>query len=149
MKHLNDTKESVLVSSANNLKCIKWCVDAAFAVHPDCKSHTGAMMTVGKGGVTNMSCKQKLKTRSSTTAALAAADNSVVMTLWTKSFLEVQGHIVNKNVLLQDNESAVSLEENGERSSSQRARNLNMFHFSLPTKSKERLSLLIVAPQMT
>ena len=51
MKHLNEMRESVLISSAKNLKCIKQCVDAAFAAHPDHKSHTGAMMTVGKGGV--------------------------------------------------------------------------------------------------
>jgi len=40
MKHSNGTKESVLVSSAKTPTVIKWCVDTAFAVHPDCKSHT-------------------------------------------------------------------------------------------------------------
>ena len=87
MKCLNGTKESVLILSTKNLKCIKWHADAAFAVHPDHGSHTGAMMTMGKGRVTNISRKQKLDTRSSTTAELAAADDVVVMTLWTLSFL--------------------------------------------------------------
>ena len=45
VKCSNGTKESVLVLSTKDLKCVKWHVDAAFAVHPDCKSHTGAMMT--------------------------------------------------------------------------------------------------------
>ena len=134
MKCSNGTKELVLVLSAKTLKVIKWHVDAAFAVHPDCKSHTGAMMTVGKGRVTNISRKQKLDTRSSTTAELVATDNAVVMMLWTMSFLEAQGHGINKNALHQDNESTVSSEENGKRSSSNRARHLNIRHFSSPTK---------------
>ena len=44
VKCLNSTKELVLVSKAKGLKCAKWCVDAAFAVHPDHKSHPGAVM---------------------------------------------------------------------------------------------------------
>jgi len=43
-KHSNDTKRLVTVLSANNLRCIEWCADAAFAVHPDHKSHPGAVM---------------------------------------------------------------------------------------------------------
>jgi hypothetical protein len=40
MKHLNGTRELELKLSAENLHCIKWYVDAPFAVHPDYKSHT-------------------------------------------------------------------------------------------------------------
>jgi len=39
VKCSNITKER-----AKDLKCAKWCVDAAFAVHPDHKSHPGAVM---------------------------------------------------------------------------------------------------------
>ena len=46
MKCSNNTKEPVLVLSTNNLKCIDWHADAAFAVHPDCKSHAGTMLSV-------------------------------------------------------------------------------------------------------
>ena len=42
VKCLNNTKELVLVFRAKGLKCAKWCVDAAFAMHPDHKSHPGA-----------------------------------------------------------------------------------------------------------
>ena len=88
MKHLSGTKELVLILSTKNLTCDKWHVDAAFAVHPDHMSHTEAMLTVGKGRVANISKKQKFNTRSSTTAEIVAADDVVVMTLWTMSFLE-------------------------------------------------------------
>jgi hypothetical protein len=35
MKYLNGTKKKILTLSAGNLRCIKWYVDASFAVHPD------------------------------------------------------------------------------------------------------------------
>ena len=131
------------------MKVVKWCVDAAFAVHPDCKSHTGAMMTVDKGRVINVSRKQKLDTRSSTTADLVVADDAVVMTLWNVSILEAQGHGIHKNTLCHDNKSAFLLEENGKRSSSNRTRHLNVHYFSSPTKSKERTFQSNIVPQMT
>ena len=42
VKGSNSTKELALVFRAKVLKCAKWCVDAAFAMHPDHKSHPGA-----------------------------------------------------------------------------------------------------------
>jgi hypothetical protein len=49
MKYLNGTKGENLTLSADDLRVVKWYVDASFAVHPDFKSHTSAMMTLGKG----------------------------------------------------------------------------------------------------
>jgi len=43
-----------------------WWVDASFAVHPNMRSHTGGVMTLGSGGAYSVSTKQKLNTRSST-----------------------------------------------------------------------------------
>ena len=88
MKYLNGTKHKVLTLGAEDLRVIKWYVDAAFAVHPDFKSHTGGAMTFGQGAVQNISRKQKLNTKSSTDAELVAADDISVMVLWTKLFLE-------------------------------------------------------------
>ena len=51
MKFLNGTKDKKLRLSVDNIKCIKWYIDAAFAVHADYKSHTGATMTFGEGAV--------------------------------------------------------------------------------------------------
>ena len=95
MKYLNGTKDKILTLSVDNLRCIKWYVDAAFAVHTDYKSHTGGTMTFGQGAVQTISRKQKLNTRSSTEAELVAADDVSVMILWTKLFLEEQGYTVD------------------------------------------------------
>ena len=104
-------------------------MDASFAVHPDFKSHTGAMMTMGKGAIMSISRKQKLNTRSSTEAELVGVDDIAVMILWTKLFLEDLGYLVDKNILYQDNKSAILLEENGKKSSGKRTRALNVRYF--------------------
>ena len=77
MKYLNGSQELVLTLRADSLNNIKWYVDAAFAVHPDFRSHTGMVLTMGKGGIINNSRKQKLNTDSSTTAELIASHDSV------------------------------------------------------------------------
>ena len=126
LKFLNGTRNDVLRLSADDLRVVKWYVDVAFAVHPDFKSHTGGYMTFGKGAVQSLSRKQKLNTRSSTEAELVGADDASVLILWTKLFLEAQGYPIEKNILYQDNKSAILLEVNGKRSSSSRTRALNI-----------------------
>jgi Reverse transcriptase (RNA-dependent DNA polymerase) len=129
MMYLNGTRDEVLTLSANNELVVKWWVDASFGVHPDLKSHTGAVMSLGTGAVVTLSRKQKLNTRSSTEAELVGADDAMTMVLWTKLFLEAQGYKVQKNVLYQDNKSAMLLEGNGKRSSGQRTRAINIRYF--------------------
>jgi hypothetical protein len=71
--------------------------DAAFAVHPDFRSHKGAILTTGKGAIMSISRKQGMNTRSSTEAELVAADEVTGTMLWTKLFLEAQGYPVTRN----------------------------------------------------
>jgi hypothetical protein len=109
MKYLNGTKGENLTLSADDLRVVKWYVDASFAVHPDFKSHTGAMMLLGKGAMQSIARKQKLNVRSSTEGKLVAVDNTATMILWTKLFLEAQGYNVDKNIVYQDIKSAILL----------------------------------------
>jgi hypothetical protein len=130
--------------SADNPHCIKWYVDASFAVHPDYKSHTGATMSYGDGdgAVQSISRKQKLNARSSTESELVGVDDVLVMILWTKLFLEEQGYDINSNILYQDNKSAILLETDGKKSSGKRTQALNMRYFFL-TDQVEKGSLTI------
>jgi hypothetical protein len=49
------------------------------------------------------------------------------MILWTKLFLEAQGYDVEKNIVYQDNKSAILLETNGgKKSSGKQTRALNI-----------------------
>ena len=131
MKYLSQTVDLELTLEAdgeeNEILC-DWYPDAAFAVHPDCKSHTGAVLTLGKGAVITISAKQKLNTRSSTEAELVAVDDVVVQAMWTRNFLEGQGYKV-KTTVFQDNTSTILLAENGKESSSKRTRHINIRYF--------------------
>ena len=129
LKYVNGSRDDVLTLSADDLHVLKWYVDASFAVHPDFKSHTGACFTYGGGSPITMSKKQKLNTKSSTESELVGVDDAATMILWTKLFLEAQGYKINKNVVYQDNKSAILLEKNGKRSSSKRTRHLNIRYF--------------------
>jgi len=72
MSYLKDTVDDVLILEADNTQTVWWYVDAAFAVHKDMKSHTGAVMTMGSGAVIFLSTKQKVNAHSSTEAELVA-----------------------------------------------------------------------------
>ena len=74
---MEQTKEDVLTLSMDEMMLVKWYVDGSYAVHPDCKSQTGATMTMGKGSVYSSSCKQKINTRSSTETELVATDDTL------------------------------------------------------------------------
>ena len=63
MKCLKSTKKIPLNFGADNSGCIRWWVDASFSVHPDMKSHSGAMMSMGQGAAISGSKKQKLNTK--------------------------------------------------------------------------------------
>ena len=78
-----------------------------------------------------ISRKQKLNTKSSTESELVGVDDISTMILWTKLFMEAQGYDIQKNILYQDNKSAIILENNGKRSSSKRTQVFNIHYFFL------------------
>ena len=122
-------------------------MDAAFAVHPDMKSHTGAIMTMGGGAIqTMLSSKQKMNTRSSTEAELVAVDDVIAQILWTLRFLEAQGYQVRANVLMQDNNSAMKLESNGRASAGKRSRHLEIKHFYVTDQVERKLVSIEYCP---
>ena len=129
MQYVKRTMDEVLTLSADDLHVIKWFVDASFAVHPDFRSHTGAVMTYGKGALQTLSTKQKLNTRSSCESELVGVDDAATKILWTKQFMEAQGYRIDRNVLYQDNKSTILLLENGKQSAGKRSRALNIRYF--------------------
>ena len=51
LEYLKGTSKLCLKLKVDNLQVVKWYVDASFAVHPDYRSHTGAVMTLGEGSI--------------------------------------------------------------------------------------------------
>ena len=72
-----------------------------------------------------------MNTKSSTKAELVGVDDVMPQALWTRYFIEAQGYTVKDNIVHQDNQSAILLETNGQKSSSKRTRALNIRYFFL------------------
>ena len=123
----------------------KWFPDVAFAVHSDFKSHTGSVMTLGKGSVNTYSAKQKLNTRSSTEAEVVGVDDIATSAVWTHNFLDAQGYDC-RTTIYQDNTSAILLEKNGKESSSKRTRHMNIRFFFIKDCVDKRLFDLEYCP---
>jgi len=132
MQYLRNTKDMTLTIEPGDKP--KWWVDSSYVVHPDMKSHTGIYMTLGKGATYTASCKQKLNTKSSTEAELAAIDDAMGHLLWTRHFLATQGYPVPTTTIYQDNKSTILLAENGRSSSSKRTCHKNIRYFFVTAK---------------
>ena len=126
MGFLKGTLEDVLTLEADDTQSMTWYIDAAFAVHPDMKSHTGMCFSLGKGAVISSSTKQKVNSRSSTEAELNAVDDKVSKVIWMKRFIESQGFKIKLNVVYQDNTSTIKLLKNGKVSSGKRTRHFDI-----------------------
>ena len=106
-----------------------WWVDASYAVHPDMKSHTGGILSLGKGAIYGTSTRQKINAKSSTEAELIGVADVLPQALWTRYFLEAQGYKHDDSVIYQDNKSAILLEKNGWASSSKRTRHIDIRYY--------------------
>ena len=147
LKYLEKFKDLELTLEADptGVLVCRWYPDAAFAVHPDMKSHTGAILSVGKGAVNTVSAKQKLNTKSSTEAELVGADDVVMKALWTRYFLQEQGY-ESQTIIYQDNKSAILLEENGTQSSGSRTRHINIRYFFIKDCVDKKLLTIEYCP---
>jgi hypothetical protein len=128
------TKDDYLTLSATSLHTVRWWVDAAHAVHPDMKSHTGGAMSLGLGVIHGTAKGQKLNTKSSTEAELVGTDDVMPQVLWTLCFLEAQGYKIDDNVLHQDN--YILLETIGRGSSGKQTRHINVRYFFIADRVK-------------
>ena len=73
--------------------------------------------------------KQNLNKKSSTEAELIGAENTMTQMLWTRYFLEAQGYGIDKNILYQDNMSAMLLENTGKKSSTKNTKHINVRYY--------------------
>jgi len=103
--------------------------DAAYGVHPDGKSHTGACLIIGDAGPALAdSCRHQIVTKSSTEAELVTLSDSTNLLIHIKRFLEAQGHPQEAATAFQDNTSCMDLMEKG-RSTSKRTRHIAIRYF--------------------
>ena len=105
-RYAESTKDFVLTLEGDKLNTLKWYmyVDASFSVHEDMKSHTGAMLSLGKGCVYASPNKHKINANSST-------------------------HAMGPALIYQENQSAIKLEINGRASSGKKTRHIEIRYF--------------------
>ena len=137
LEYLRGTLDDFVTFGADDMCKMQTWVDASYAVHEDMKSHTGGVVSFGRGAAMSKSSKQKLNTKSSTEAELVGASDYLPYSIWAKKFLEAQGYPLTENVFYQDNESTIKFEKNGRKSCRPKSRHIDIRYFFI----KDRLDL--------
>jgi hypothetical protein len=107
---------------------VKTHIDAAFGVHHDAKSHSGANSTLGKGPIYVKSAKQKIVTKSSTESEQVSLSDNTSQVIWTREFLQSQGYSLGPSIIYQDNQSTIAMVNKG-CSTSERTRHIKIRYF--------------------
>ena len=95
------------------------------------RSHTVGAISMGLGILHERSSKQKLNTKSSTEAELVGFSDYLAYIIWVVNFLDSQGFKLERNVIYQDNQSAIKMEKNGRNSCTERTRHIHICYFFL------------------
>jgi hypothetical protein len=149
MRYLRFTQHIPLTLEVDDADTIdpRWWVDASFATHHDMRSHTGGIMSLGKGAICALSKRQRINTKSSTEAELVGVNDVLPQILWTRYFLEAQGcPIPRPTKVYQDNISAMQLEKNGKASSGPRTRHINIRYFFVTDRVNKKEVEMIYCP---
>jgi hypothetical protein len=130
MSYLRGTSErGVVFRPGEGEMTARVFVDAAYGVHSNAKSHTGACVVVGDvGAVHCKSEKQKIVTKSSTEAELVALSDSYDQGLHVRRFLKEQGCVTGAVTVYQDNMSCMAMVARG-RSAAEKTRHIDIRYF--------------------
>ena len=115
IKYVRGRKAMTLILDANGTGILEWYVDGSYGVHPYMQGHSGGSLTTGRGFPVTASKKHKLNTRSSTKSEVIGVDHFMPYFLWTRNFMKAQNYDAVKNIVLQENTSAILLEKNGKK----------------------------------
>ena len=82
--------------------------------------------------------RHRINLRSSTDSETIWVDDHMPGVLWTLSFLGSKGFKANKNIVYQDNHSAILVERNGKYSCGKKTRHIDMHYFFITHRIKQR-----------
>ena len=128
LKYLNGTSCLKLALNMDKLGLIKWYMDASFAIHSDCRGHTGGIMTRERVQLLATHASKSLMGR------LTGVDVGRRQLSWHRNFIKAHWYPVKQNILYQDNKSTIMPEQNERCSSSERTRHIKVIHFFLEDK---------------
>jgi hypothetical protein len=117
LKYLNGTRDMALKIGMplepDGSIVLRAYIDAAYSVHQDMKSHSGAVFTLGSGSLLPCSTKQSCVSKSSTEAELIAYTDYIGEGLSLKNVAQDIIGAPVKLLVLQDNSSVISILKNG------------------------------------
>jgi hypothetical protein len=128
--YLRRTKDRALVLEPSKDMQLVAYVDASYDVHEGSRSHTGVLLTLGKGAMYAKSSKQKLVTKSSTEAELVALADATDIIMWARSFLNSMGYAQKPTRIYQDNKSTMTIANKGYDMHS-RTKHVSLRYFSV------------------
>jgi len=128
LRYLNGTKCMGLALRFDPKMMLVSYVDVSYGVHPDGKSHTGGLLSLGGGTFAAKSTKQKLVVKSSTEGELVGTSDYSGDIFEARNFLISQGYAMGEAILFQDNLSTIAMIKNG-RPTSDRSRHVNIRFF--------------------
>ena len=129
MHYMHATLDLEAIIGIKDIGVMTTFIDAAFAVHDNKRSHTGAATTFGIGVFASDSKMQRLNTTSSTESELVALGEYLPRVVFIHLFMEAQGYPLEDNIICRDNESAIKLEINGRKSCSKRSHHIDIRYF--------------------
>jgi hypothetical protein len=130
LKYLNATKHlglTLRLSETHNLQLMTHA-DASFGIHPDGRSQTAIVSTLGSGAIFSTTQKQKITAKSSSEAELIAASDAAGESIGLRNYLLSRSYNANPVILGQDNLSTKHILEKGIKSA-RRVKHLNIRYF--------------------
>ena len=145
LEYLNGTKNYGIRFSSNIIKLYCYA-DSSYALHEDCKSHTGIIFSIGENSspIFTMSKKQKLITESSTEAELVALHAGGKIAIWLLRLLSSIGFDVTPVIIFQDNMSTITLATGGKTSIN--SRHIRIRYFAIKERINEGLLTVVYKP---
>jgi hypothetical protein len=111
---------------------IRAYIDASYAVHDDCRSQTGCVITLGHGPIYTSSSKQKVNTKSSTESEVVGLADKSSQVIWSREILgwlndQKEGDLPAATVY-EDNTAAIQMMKRG-RGCSEKTRHIKIQAF--------------------
>ena len=132
--YLNSTLYMKQYMTTDSLCMIKWGVDTSYGVHCDSTGRTGAMISMGKGAMVNISRKHKLNVGSSTESKQVSLANVLGTIMGCKYCMEVEGYTIENNILYHDNTSTILLAKNSRMSAGKNSKHIKNSFFVVTDK---------------
>ena len=77
---------------------------------------------------------------------MVGASDYILWSVWAKRFLEGQGYILRRNIFYQDNQSAMKIESNGQKSCGEKSRHIDIRYFFIKDIIKRENIELVHCP---